>query len=1765
MAPPKPPNPSSREIIEEAVHLATQNIESAMNETQEQIDTRFAQIAADLAQQIGQIQTRLDNEKSVEDSRFDALMAAVGKLPLQKDKQPAGTVTFAGAANNSGAGHSGMTPNPSSLSFGSPPLSHILSPVTSPFRQSTTIAQSLPQPSFSIPQQRFAAVPPPPPFTPYPPLTQPFPPFIPNPFPNQFSCPNSNYIQPTTIPPLPLMRTPKLELPAFDGSNPLEWLFQAEQFFSFYNYPAENRLALISFYMKGDALGWFKWMHHSHLLTDWASFTRALEMRFGPSTYDNHQAELFKLRQEGTVVEYQTKFEQLGNQVMGLSQDAILNCFISGRNAEIRNEISIQRPTNISQAIGLAKLIEAKIRDAKPKPFKPYSNTSKHQTYPTTPSYQRPNWTAAQQLTPTKTITQTQTPRLPIKKLSQAQIQERRAQGLCFNCDEKFIPGHKCSTGRFLILLCEEEYAESDQSSHEQPEPDTHTDLEDTYFQLSTQALTGHFSPQTLKFKGSIGGLTVMVLVDTGSTHNILQPRIAKHLNLSTTPIPHFSVMVGNGSHLQCEGICNNVKLQLQEQHFHLPFYLLPIEGADVVLGMAWLRTLGTIQADFSIPSITFTHNNSPITLQGDSASLPTPATFHQLKHLLHQDSIASLHLMFLQTTPTLPPPEPHPLATLPKDTNPKLSNLLHKYLPIFQPHTGLPPPRPHDHHINLFPNTAPINVKPYRYPHYQKTAMTTIIDDMLKEGTIVPSQSPFSSPVLLVKKKDGTWRFCVDYRALNVVTVKDRFPIPTIDELLDELGSAKIFTKLDLRSGYHQIRMASEDTHKTTFRTFDGHYEFLVMPFGLTNAPSTFQSAMNDLLRPYLRKFVLVFFDDILIFSSTFSEHLSHLQIIFYLLLANFYVVKFSKCVFAVPTVHYLGHVISKGMVAPDAEKIQAILDWPQPRSLTALRGFLGLTGFYRRFVKNYATLASPLTDLLRSTKFVWSTEATSAFTELQRTMTNMPVLTLPNFTKKFIVETDASGVAIGAVLSQEGHPIAFFSKKMCPRMQAASVYVREMFAVTEAVKKWRQYLLGQEFHIFTDQKSLRNLLLQKVQTPEQQKWAAKLQGFNFEIFYKPGKTNVVADALSRKYTTEEPVLLSLSSSIPDLLTKLRAFYATDSAGKQMITQLFDKGIGGTNFKFSKGLIFYKEKLFIPELDRLRATVLHEYHDTPTAGHSGVKATLARVSASFSWPGMYKEVKSLIKHCDTCQHNKYLTQKKKGLLQPLPIPSQVWEDITMDFITHLPNSFGHTCIWVVCDRLSKSAHFIALPSKFTARDIAQRFTVEIARLHGAPKSIISDRDPLFLSNFWQEFHKIQGTMLKYSTAYHPETDGQTEVLNRSVETYLRCFASTHPGKWYKFLHLAEYWYNTSFHTAIQTTPFRALYGRDPPNIRDFVSGSVQDQSLEDTLQQHQEILKTLKVNLQKSRVQMEKQANTQRFYGPYKIIKRIGNVAYLLNLPSSSRIHPVVHVSILRPYFGKNPETDFRPLPPLTSIHGLTDPDDVTSIHVEGTTEAQRKRPSERPAALTQEVFEISERKKEEKVKTQSEKLGERNIEMGTKEMRDESLVLTPPKLLSESLASTSQNPMVNRLPSSTYKLPTFPRKQLSPTSPNGHTVKALSPLDLHRVPSNRQLFPTTFNVSHTPPPMRIGKLNHHVIPSVSNTTLQTQANPGDLPLSLPRSVLSGPITNSAAAGPHDIASSSIVNLEDKVLQEEMGIDKKFSRPNRNKKVSVLLKDFYY
>lgn len=676
-------------------------------------------------------------------------------------------------------------------------------------------------------------------------------------------------------------------------------------------------------------------------------------------------------------------------------------------------------------------------------------------------------------------------------------------------------------------------------------------------------------------------------------------------------------------------------------------------------------------------------------------------------------------------------------------------------------------------------------------------------------------------------------------------MTIKDRFPIPVVDELLDELHGAQVFSKLDLRAGYHQIRMHVDDIHKTAFRTHDGHYEFVVMPFGLSNAPSTFQALMNHVFKPLLRKFVLVFFDDILVYSPDLATHVTHLKEVFTILQAHTLKVKQSKCSFAQPTVHFLGHVISGQGVAVDPSKVQCLLDWPKPPNIKALRGFLGLAGYYRRFVHHFGLIAKPLTDVLKSNGFVWTPAAEEAFTQLKQAITSAPVLALPNFSQPFTIETDASNMGIGAVLSQHKHPIAFLSKSLSPKNQSLSVYDKEMFAILFAVDKWRPYLLGQQFTILTDHQTLKHLLDQRISTPSQHKWLAKLLGYDYKIEYRAGSLNTVPDFLSRRH--ELCSIQTISAPIFDCIHKIDQACTRDTEAQSIITALRQGLPTKKGFSLLNDRLCYKGKIFVPQSSDWRPKLVFEFHSSLQAGHSGYLRTLVRLSRNFSWPGMRKDVKLFVASCDQCQRQSYETIRPPELLQPLPVPEDVWFDISMDFIDGLPNSQGKNAILVMVDRLSKYGHFIAVSHPYTAATIADVFMKEIFRLHGMPRSVVSDRDPIFISQFWKAFYQLQGTHLCHSSAYHPQSDGQTEVVNRSLEHYLRCFVADKPSSWSSLLHWAEWWYNTTQHSTINMTPFQALYGSAPPSVARYLPGSTAVHTVNLALRSRDHLLQSLK------------------------------------------------------------------------------------------------------------------------------------------------------------------------------------------------------------------------------------------------------------------------------------------------------------------------------
>jgi hypothetical protein len=510
----------------------------------------------------------------------------------------------------------------------------------------------------------------------------------------------------------------------------------------------------------------------------------------------------------------------------------------------------------------------------------------------------------------------------------------------------------------------------------------------------------------------------------------------------------------------------------------------------------------------------------------------------------------------------------------------------------------------------------------------------------------------------------------------------------------------------------------------------------------------------------------------------------------------------KLSKCCFVVEEIDYLGHLISQHGVRADPAKLEAMVSWLLPLNVKSLRGFLGLTSYYQQFIRHYETLAAHLTALLKNNAFHWSPSATEAFNKLKLAMTTPLMLRLPDFTKTFVIECDASGSGLDAVLMQTGQPIAFLSKALKGCALLLSTYEKELLSLVTAVQHWQPYLFGQTFTVQTDHQALKFLLEQKVGIIAQQRWLSKLLGYNYVIEYKHGSDNKVEDALSRlsdpTFFHEEASISLISFPSPTWVSDLKASYLTDPLTTALLQNLQQGAPSPKGLSLQQGLLFRKDLLWIVKHSPFQHQVLEFIHSNPSVGHSGYHKTIQQAKANFYWPGMRKDIKKFVRESSVCQENKHETVLSPGLLQPLPIPNRVWSDISIDFIEGLPLSHWFLVIFVVVDRLTKYGHFIPLAHPFSASKVARAFMTNVLKLRGMPSTIVSNKDPIFISSFWKELFQLQGISLAFSSAYHPQSDGQTEALDKCLETYLRCYVGTKPKAWSLWLPLAEWWYNTN-------------------------------------------------------------------------------------------------------------------------------------------------------------------------------------------------------------------------------------------------------------------------------------------------------------------------------------------------------------------------------
>ncbi|XP_022024279.1 uncharacterized protein LOC110924592 [Helianthus annuus] len=959
-------------------------------------------------------------------------------------------------------------------------------------------------------------------------------------------------------------RLTKIEFPRFKADDLTSWLFKVEQFFQLDRVSDATKVRLAAIHFEEKALQWYQSFTGQRIegeVLTWVELIEALKVRFG-KLFDDPMTDLKNLKQISSVQEYHDKFDAIISRLQ-LPMEYALICFMAGLEEEIQLQVRIFNPKNIQEAFCVAKLQEATIKAKKGRVgFKPpiLPNPSNNK--------QPVPFSKSVGLDPKRNVFR--------KTLTKSEMDERRSKGSCFNCDEKYSQEHICRGNKKPQLYhIEVEWLEEEDGDEE-------NEVEMECAQISVNAVEGNDRYKSIRVTGHFGKYELQLLMDTGSSHNFLDMALAKQLGCRMVKGLAMLVKIANGHEEVCDQMVKGFCWIMQGIQFTADVYVMPLGDCDMVLGVQWFTKLGSIKMNYNDRTIAFKFNGQKVVLRGQYGKKFSQLNKGSLKKMELQRAELSMVQVYAiegcntSTSMVLQKTQQS------KEQQHQLQRLLEDFRDVFQDLKSLPPSRgKYDHRIPLKQGTDGVNFRPYRYPVVQKDVIEKMTNDLLEQGVIRSSTSSFASPVVLVKKKDGTWRMCIDYRKLNQATIPDRFPIPLVEDLMDELYGTKFFSKLDLKFGYHQIRMDDADIHKTTFKTHNGHFEFLVMPFGLTNAPSTFQGLMNQVFKQYLRKYVLVFFDDILVYSPCWDTYLSHLKDVLSVLWQHQLVAKKSKCEFGATQLEYLGHIISQQGVATDPSKVSAIQQWPVPTNIKELRGFLGLTGYYRRFVKGYGSITKPLTQLLKKDSFQWSSAAQQAFEHLKRSMCQPPVLALPNFQETFVVETDASGFGIGVVLMQKGHPIAYISKALSPRHMSLSTYERELLAIIYVVQKWQPYLAHAHFVIKTDQHSLKYLLDSKISTPFQQRWLSKLMGFNFEIMYKKGVDNKVADALSR-VNHGEILQLAASSVHTDIWAAIKEEWSNDVELLKIIQDIQQNPMSHCYYSWSNGELRRKSKLVI-------------------------------------------------------------------------------------------------------------------------------------------------------------------------------------------------------------------------------------------------------------------------------------------------------------------------------------------------------------------------------------------------------------------------------------------------------------------------------------------------------------------------------------------------------------------------------------------------------
>ena len=986
-------------------------------------------------------------------------------------------------------------------------------------------------------------------------------------------------------------------------------------------------------------------------------------------------------------------------------------------------------------------------------------------------------------------------------------------------------------------------------------------------------------------------------LVDSGSTHCFIDSCFVSRYDIPTYPVSPIQLRLFDGTSNSVITAAVDLPIRFKTGDVtSATFYVTPLDSSCfIVLGYNWLTRHNPL-IDWVLSSIDFRPTSqgmpSPPTSpqpafaaeQPSNSPGPSPGTPAPSISLIN--AVAFVRACKLEGSAQfsihLRPPGADLRSSSVSGTPSGLGNVPHEYhdfADVFDKvkADSLPPHRPHDLKIDLEEGASPPLGTIYSLSPIELEALRTFLDENIATGQIRPSSSSHGAPVLFVRKKDGSLRLCVDFRGLNKITKKDRYPLPLITDLLDSPSRAKVYSKLDLRHAYHLVRITEGDEWKTAFRTRYGSYEWLVMPFGLTNAPAAFQRFINSVFADMLDVCVVVYLDDILIYSLNLDDHRKHVREVLRRLRKHGLYCAPDKCEWHTDTVEYLGYLLSPDGLTMSPEKVKTVCDWPTPRKVKDIQSFLGFANFYRRFIYNYSDIVVPLTRLTRKdTPWSWSDKCQEAFDSLKRAFTSAPILThwIPD--APIVVETDASDYAVAAILSiqcpdAELRPVAFFSRTLTAPELNYDTHDKELLAIYEAFRSWRHYLegSGSPIDVVTDHKNLEYFATTKLLSRRQARWSEYLHQFHLIVRFRPGKLGAKPDCLTRRWDvypkegekdyaqvnphnfrpvfTQEQLASSLrATTLAAPVLRAAVVMDVEQLHRDILSALSSDSVssgllsGSSDPRWtvdSEGFLRKDDRIYVPDSNDLRLRVLRYKHDHPLSGHFGQNRTLELIRREYTWPGIRTFVKDYVKSCTTCARAKVPRHKPYGLLKQLPIPEKPWNSISMDFIEQLPDSSGFTAILVVIDRLSKQGIFIPTYDTITSPDLARLFLLHVFSKHGVPSHVTSDRGTEFVSHFFRSLGKALDMRLHFTSGYHPEGDGQTERANQTLEQYVRIYCNYQQDNWSELLPLAEFAYNNAPSATTGVSPFFANKGYHP-NItvhpeRDLTSARARDYAVD--------------------------------------------------------------------------------------------------------------------------------------------------------------------------------------------------------------------------------------------------------------------------------------------------------------------------------------------